>query len=477
MTAYRISTGLLVVNAVLIVRRPGRPERTWLVRAGVYITSLSFLMLAMGGINSGLGALLLVPVVGIALYGEIWESVVVTGFVLSATLAVSLASGPQLAGATPRGLVLVGCLAAMVSVGIHTLRRRLMQSNSDTRTLLELEKALSEASRELVQLSDPPAITTLGTELAARIASSPGDPRPRAGYFRIEGGRVTVDGEFGTSGRAMEESWLLDEHPYLREAVTTRSPLSVQIDLERMGPTVRSVLAGSGVTHGALVPVCPDGVLEGVLSVSSRGTPISDECLDRLASLGRFLELALANWSAHEKLKDQATADERRRIARELHDGLAHELAFIASKTRGSRAGLTKSELNVRELAGAADRALDEARRAITVLSAARPQTLEDAIAQTAEDLASRLGMAVDLQLTSEIEVPGEVTENVLRIVREAITNAAMHGGSAHLWVRLEQADRVRLVIEDDGCGFDARADSMDAGSMDGVRWTWASDW
>ena len=82
-TAYRISTGLLVVNAVLIVRRPGRPERTWLVRAGVYITSLSFLMLAMGGINSGLGALLLVPVVGIALYGEIWESVVVTGFVLS----------------------------------------------------------------------------------------------------------------------------------------------------------------------------------------------------------------------------------------------------------------------------------------------------------------------------------------------------------------------------------------------------------
>ncbi len=43
--------------------------------------------------------------------------------------------------------------------------------------------------------------------------------------------------------------------------------------------------------------------------------------------------------------------------------------------------------LDVRELSGAADRALDEARRAITVLSVPQPQTLQDAIAQTAEDL------------------------------------------------------------------------------------------
>ena len=129
--------------------------------------------------------------------------------------------------------------------------------------------------------------------------------------------------------------------------------------------------------------------------------------------------------------------EERRRIARELHDGLAHELAFIASKTRGAAAGAATSH-DARALAGAADRALDEARRAITVLSVSQPQSLDAAISQTVEDLGSRLGVAWDLQLADDVQVPGEVTENLLRIVREAITNAASHGASEHVRVSLE---------------------------------------
>ena len=71
------------------------------------------------------------------------------------------------------------------------------------------------------------------------------------------------------------------------------------------------------------------------------------------------------------------------------------------------------------------------------------------------EDLGSRLGLAWDLELADDVEVPGEVTENLLRIVREAITNAANHGASEHVRVSLERAGQLRLVIEDDGCGFD----------------------
>jgi signal transduction histidine kinase len=137
-----------------------------------------------------------------------------------------------------------------------------------------------------------------------------------------------------------------------------------------------------------------------------------------------------------------------------LHDGLAHELAFIASKTRGAAAGVA-NPCDSRALAGAADRALDEARRAITVLSVTQPQSLDDAISQTVEDLGSRLGVTWDLDLADDVEVPGEVTENLLRIVREAITNAANHGASEHVRVSLERAEELRLVIEDDGCGFD----------------------
>ena len=155
--------------------------------------------------------------------------------------------------------------------------------------------------------------------------------------------------------------------------------------------------------------------------------------------------------------------EERRRIARELHDGLAHELAFIASKTRGAASGVGAPH-DARVLAGAADRALDEARRAITVLSVSQPQSLDDAISQTVEDLGSRLGVAWDLQLADNVEVPGEVRENLLRIVREAITNAASHGASEHVRVSLERDGQLRLVIEDDGCGFDTGREQAPGG-------------
>ena len=343
-------------------------------------------MLATGGLDSGLGVLLLVPVVGVALYGEAWESAFTVVAVLIAILAVSLVSGPHLAGATPRRLFLTGSLATMLTIGIHTLRSRLLESNERAMRLLAQAKDVNEAARELTLLSDPPAITALGADLAGRIALPEGSEALRASYMRIEDGVVVIDAQFDQSGDHVEGSFPLEEHPAIAEAVATLRPVSSRLDPEGVGPVVRDILAATGVTHGVWVPVCPDGELHGVLTVASRGTPVPEECVERVVALGHFLELALSNWTAHEKLKQRATAEERRRIARELHDGLAHELAFIASKTRGWDGNRPKT-LDVRELSGAADRALDEARRAITVLSVPQPQSLGDAVAQTAEDL------------------------------------------------------------------------------------------
>jgi len=326
--------------------------------------------------------------------------------------------------------------------------------NARTERMLRHEEALNAAARQLVQLSEPPQITALGAQLAMGIASPPGSEILRGWYFRIEDDMV-VDAQTDQFGTIVEERWPLLEHPGLREAVQTHQPVAAPLDGDTAGPAVQALFRQAGVTYGAWVPVCPDGELHGVLGIASRSASIPTECVDRCVALGHFLELALSNWAAHRTLEGQATLEERRRIARELHDGLAHELAFIASKTRGAVAGAATPR-EVRELAGAADRALDEARRAITVLSVSQPQSLDDAISQTVEDLGSRLGVAWDLQLADDIHVPGEVTENLLRIVREAITNAANHGASEHVRVSLERCEELRLVIEDDGCGFDA---------------------
>jgi signal transduction histidine kinase len=470
--AYAASSLLLIASAVLVGVHHFRPPHVWLVRAAIYMSSVACLMLATGGADSGLGGLLLIPVVGVALYGKRWESAFVVVGVLAAMCVVSLVGPPHLAGSTPRRLFLTGAIAVMVSVAIHTLRAQLVRSNERTTKLLHHEEAINTAARQLVHLSEPPQITALGVQLAAQIASPQQPAQRRVAYFRIVEGMVLADAQNEDGTPRLVECWPLQEHPGLREAVQTLRPLSAPLRPAEAGPKLRAVLVESGITHGAWVPVCPDGALHGVLSISRVNAPIEEESVDRCVALGHFLELALSNWAAHEKLKQQATAEERRRIARELHDGVAHELAFIASKTRGCATHPGRADPNLKELAGAADRALDEARRAITVLSVTPPQSLDDAVAQTAEDMASRLGVAVDLDLEEGVEVPGEVRENLLRIVREAMTNAATHGAPQQVRVTLSRgaADGreaaaghgvgpLRLVIEDDGCGFDLEGD------------------
>jgi signal transduction histidine kinase len=459
-TDFWVSTALLVALTFLIVLRRQVIPRTWLIRVCIYITSVVFLMIATGGVSSGLGSLLLMPVVGVALYGRRWESVVLVALITVALLVVSLAT-PEVAAATARRLILFGSITVMFSVSIHTLREHLTNSNARTRRLLGQEEAMNDAARQLALMLDPVAITGLGAQLAARITSQTGSELCRASYLRIEEG-VVRGAQSDDSGRVVAQSWPICELPPLEEAVQTRQPISAHLLPHDVGSTIKTMLADTGVTHAAWVPVCPDGELHGALTIATQGVPVPAECVERCVALGNLLQIALANCAAHQKLEQQATAEERRRIARELHDGLAHELAFIASKTRGS--DNCQGSLDVRQLADAADRALDEARRAITVLSAAPPQSLSCAVAQTAEDLGERLELAVHLDLAEDIEIPGEVTENLLRILREAMTNAAQHGASRQVRVRLERADGLRLVVQDDGCGFDPLDTSLSKG-------------
>jgi signal transduction histidine kinase len=462
--ALVVSSILIIVLLVMLLVRRGLPPKTFVVGAALYMTSVSYLMIAANGMGSGLGILLFVPVVGVALYGKRWETAACVAFLLGALLAVTVVTSPASLDTTTllRRLFLTGAVAAMLSVAIHLLRGRLIESNTRTAGLLQQEEALNAAVRELVQLSEPPQITALGARLAMGIASPAGSEILRSSYFRIEDGRVFVDAQFDDAGTHIQGSWPVQDHPGLREAVASLEPVTAPLEPDKAGP-LRPVFDATGITYGAWVPVCPDGTLHGVLAMATRGTSFPKECIDRCVALGHFLELALSNWAAHRKLEEQATVEERRRIARELHDGLAHELAFIASKTRGAVAG-TAAPQDARALAGAADRALDEARRAITVLSVSQPQSLDDAISQTVEDLGSRLGVAWDLELADDVEVSGEVRENLLRIVREAITNAASHGASEHIRVSLERDDQLRLVIEDDGCGFDTEVERVAGG-------------
>ena len=153
---------------------------------------------------------------------------------------------------------------------------------------------------------------------------------------------------------------------------------------------------------------------------------------------------------------DAAVLDERRRVARDLHDGVAQELAFITTQARSLAAAGGSHALT--QLATAAERALDDSRRAIAALTRPVDEPLGLALAQAAEEVAGRAGARVRLELAEGIHVDPPTREALLRIAREAVANAARHGRADVVTLELSNGDGLRLRIADDGTGFDPAA-------------------
>jgi signal transduction histidine kinase len=171
-----------------------------------------------------------------------------------------------------------------------------------------------------------------------------------------------------------------------------------------------------------------------------------------LILLGAMREIA-EYWS---RLADASVFEERRRIARELHDGLAQELTFIVSQTQGEHPRLDPERVQM--IAGAARRAMDESRLAIAALTVPLDQPLDEALAASAQEVAHRLGAHVHLDLQDGVGVSREAHQNLVRIVREAVTNAVRHGKSENVWIRMRAGELLELVVSDDGKGFDVEA-------------------
>jgi signal transduction histidine kinase len=150
-----------------------------------------------------------------------------------------------------------------------------------------------------------------------------------------------------------------------------------------------------------------------------------------------------------------ASLEERRRLARDVHDGLAQEIAFIGRNVRLLLDQGAEPQLVERILHGVA-RAQDESRRVIGALASAVDEPLEQALAQAAQEAARRYGAAVDMELASGIALSPKEREAVVRIASEAVANAAKHSGAEVLRLYLERLEEgMRLEVVDDGEGFD----------------------
>lgn len=158
-------------------------------------------------------------------------------------------------------------------------------------------------------------------------------------------------------------------------------------------------------------------------------------------------------WSYWNALSAAAVLEDRRRMARDLHDGLAQELAYIS---RNLDADGENSEDAGPRLRMAVERAQLELRSAISALAPPVGQAVGAALAQAASQTAERLRIGLDLDIVPDVRLSPTRAEALVRVACEAITNAAKHSGAARVTLRLERdGSMVRMQVADRGCGFD----------------------
>jgi signal transduction histidine kinase len=184
--------------------------------------------------------------------------------------------------------------------------------------------------------------------------------------------------------------------------------------------------------------------------------------LFRLASFLTILYVIAIELLAYQRqAASVAMVDERRRVARELHDGLAQELAYIRGEA--SRIGTSPDpHAKIPGLISAVDRALGEARAAIAALNRDVDESLCEELRQTAELVAARAGARVTVDGDDRRGPDGELRHALVRIVREATTNAVRHGGAEEVALRVDYGPPLRVVIADDGRGFDTNGGVRD---------------
>lgn len=159
------------------------------------------------------------------------------------------------------------------------------------------------------------------------------------------------------------------------------------------------------------------------------------------------------------RLAEVAVGDERRRVARDLHDGLAQEVAFIASQSK--HLAVESGDHRLDEIAVAAERALDDSRAVVGALTRPSGAPLSASIAHQAQEFARRWGLRLELSLEPEVVVAPEKEQVILRIVGEALSNAARHAHASKVGIQLDRRDGpLRVAVCDDGRGFDTEAEA-----------------
>jgi two-component system NarL family sensor kinase len=182
---------------------------------------------------------------------------------------------------------------------------------------------------------------------------------------------------------------------------------------------------------------------------------------DLLTTVANVAAIAIENARLYEQAYGLAVAEERNRLAREIHDTIAQGLVGIVLQLEAVSAMIEPDSRLARRISRAMELGrvnLDEARRSVRDLRAAplEHMTLTEALRQLAEQHQEECGGQINLLLPEampRLETSTETT--VFRFVQESLTNCRKHAPGTDVWIEVSAAEQVRVAVTDNGPGFD----------------------
>lgn len=337
--------------------------------------------------------------------------------------------------------------------------QKLEQRNEELAALLEVGRASASLELSEVLAKGVDAVLAVTSAEAAEV------------WLRTEDDELVRTGHGGAEPEAFGERTRLKLGEGLPGIAAARGEAVTVHDLAADGRFVRAGVKAAGFGTYCALPLRHGGETVGVLGVAARDPEklCAPEELRLLEGIGERLATAIENARLHRRVLDGAVLEERVRIARELHDGLAQVLGYINTQTLAIRKLLAsgreqEAQRQLATMEEAARRVYTDVREAILGLRASTDghEGLVRSLARYLDEYGRMAGIEAELRVGGPVEeavLPPSTEIQVARIVQEALSNVRRHAHATRTTVRLA-LEEGRLVAEvaDDGRGFDPDA-------------------
>lgn len=336
---------------------------------------------------------------------------------------------------------------------IGSVEGQLVQRNRQLEAVLAVGRAASSSLR-LADMLD----AALDAILAVTSAEA-------AEVWLLENGELLLERQRGLDEEAFRERTRFPLGQGLPGVAAYEGRPLVVHDLAADPRFLRRRVTELGFQSFGAFPLARGGEIVGVLGVAARDERALSSDVERrlLEGIGEHVAVAIENARLHLRVLDAAVLEERERLARELHDGLAQVLGYVNMQTLAIKKLLAsdrreEAEAAVAEMEGTAKHVYTDVREAILGLRT-RNAGLLDSLRSHVLSFDRIADVHVRLEIDERAEalsVPASTEIQLVRIVQEALANVRKHAEARNALVSVGAEDGELLVaVEDDGRGFE----------------------